>query len=202
MKFFLIITISIITLAAAAQYLINKSSAKTEQHEYEVIKKYDDFEIRQYKPALFSSVILNVNTYKESSNQGFRILAGYIFGANERNESIPMTTPVAMEIDSNSKMMFMVPSAYQEDNLPRPNNQNINFEKHDSKIMAVVRFSGWANDEKIEKYKSILASSLSEKGINFKNKFTFLGYNPPYELINRRNEVAVELIDFKLRDNL
>jgi len=202
MKFFLIITISIISLVAAAQFLINKSSANTEQHEYEVIKKYDNFEIRQYKPALFSSVTLNVNTYKESSNQGFRILAGYIFGANERNENIPMTTPVAMEIDSNAKMMFMVPSAYQEDNLPKPDNQNIIFEKQDAKIMAVVRFSGWANDEKIEKYKSILATALGEKSINFKNKFIYLGYNPPYELINRRNEVAVELIDFQVQDNL
>jgi hypothetical protein len=193
-KTFLIITISIISLTAAAQFLINKSSAKTEQHEYEVIKKYDDFEIRQYKPALFSSVILNVNTYKESSNQGFRILAGYIFGDNEQGQKIAMTSPVAMEIDSNSKMMFMVPAEYSEATLPKPTNDKIQFERREAKIMAAIRFGGWANDEKIADYERKLSEALSKENIQVKGKFMYFGYNPPYEIINRRNEVVVEVV--------
>jgi hypothetical protein len=29
------------------------------------------------------------------------------------------------------------------------------------------------------------------------NHFSYLGYNPPYEMINRRNEIVVELINYK-----
>ena len=48
-----------------------------------------------------------------------------------------------------------------------------------------------------EKYKSILIDELVKENLNFIHKFTFLGYNPPYEVMNRRNEVMVELINYK-----
>ena len=63
--------------------------------------------------------------------------------------------------------------------------------------MAAIRFDGWADDEKIEKYKAILRDELDKQNIQFIHKFIFLGYNPPYEIMNRRNEVVVELLNFK-----
>ena len=83
------------------------------------------------------------------------------------------------------------------ENLPNPKNSNIVFEKQEEKILAAIRFDGWADDEKIEKYKSILRDELVKEKINFVNKFLFLGYNPPYEIMNRRNEVVVELINYQ-----
>ena len=59
--------------------------------------------------------------------------------------------------------------------------------------MAAITFGGWANDEKLEKYKQKLKSALEAEGIAYTNKFYFFGYNPPYEVFNRKNEVAVEL---------
>jgi hypothetical protein len=67
-----------------------------------------------------------------------------------------MTSPVVMELGDTSKMMFMVPKNYDLKNLPNPNNPKIVFEKQEEKIIAAIRFDGWADDEKIEKYKSIL----------------------------------------------
>ena len=180
-----------------AQIYISKYSSRTEQHKYEVIKSYDKFEIRRYEPALFSSVILEKKGYKENSGEGFRILAGYIFGGNESNEKIEMTSPVAMELGDTSKMMFMVPESYQLENLPTPNNSKIVFEKKEEKIMAAIQFSGWADDEKIEKNKLILINELEKEKLLTNGKFTFLGYNAPFELTNRRNEVIVELINYK-----
>ena len=77
-----IIIISILVVITITQFFISKSTQETEQHNYKVIKKFDKFEIRKYDPALFSSVKLNKKGYKESSIEGFGILAGYIFGAN------------------------------------------------------------------------------------------------------------------------
>ncbi|MFZ4680815.1 MAG: SOUL family heme-binding protein, partial [Flavobacterium sp.] len=142
-----IIIISILVLITIAQIFISRSTQQTEQHNYKVIKKFDKFEIRKYDSALFSSVKLNKKGYKESSSEGFGILAGYIFGANESNEKIAMTSPVVMELGDTSKMMFMVPKNYNLKNLPNPNNPKIVFEKQEEKIIAAIRFDGWADDE-------------------------------------------------------
>jgi hypothetical protein len=192
-----IIIIPILLLIAIAQIYLSRSTKLTEQHNYKVIKKFDKFEIRKYDAALFSSVKLNKKGYKESSSEGFRILAGYIFGDNDAKEKIAMTSPVVMELGDSSKMMFMVPKNYNLKNLPNPNNSKIVFEKEEVKIIAAIRFDGWADDEKIEKYKTILSNELVKEKLNFINKFSFLGYNPPYEVMNRRNEVVVELINYK-----
>jgi len=194
----LIIIISILLLIVIIQIYISRSTQQTEQYSYKVIKSYDQFEIRKYDSALFSSVKLSKKGYKESSSEGFGILAGYIFGDNESNEKIAMTSPVMMELGDTSKMMFMVPKNKNLGNLPNPKNSKIVFEKQEEKIIAAIRFDGWANDEKIEKYKSILRDELVKEKINFENKFIFLGYNPPYDVMNRRNEVVVELINYKL----
>lgn len=198
MKTLIIITISIVLLIVIIQIYISRSTQQTEQHSYKVIKNYDKFEIRQYDSALFSSVKLSKKGYKESSSEGFRILAGYIFGDNESNEKIAMTSPVMMELGDTTKMMFMVPKNKNLGNLPNPKNNKIVFEKQEEKTFAAISFDGWADDEKIAKYKSILKDELVREKINFVNKFIFMGYNPPYQVMNRRNEIVVELIDYKL----
>jgi len=34
---------------------------------------------------------------------------------------------------------------------------------------------------------------LDAEGITYTNRFYFLGYNPPFEVFNRKNEIIVEL---------
>jgi len=191
-----IIIISILLLMAIAQVSISRSTQQTEQRKYTVIKSFDQFEIRKYDSALYSSVRLSKKGYKASSSEGFGILAGYIFGGNASNEKIAMTSPVVMELGDSAKMMFMVPQNYNLNNLPNPTNSKIVFEKQEEKIIAAIRFDGWADDEKIEKYTSILKAELAKEKIEYIDKFTFLGYNPPYEVINRRNEIVVELMNY------
>jgi len=94
MRTFISITAVLLILVVITQAFIIRSVSKTEQHKYVVLKEYDGFEVRQYAPALFSSVKLNADSYDETSSSGFRILAGYIFGGNESNEKIAMTSPV------------------------------------------------------------------------------------------------------------
>lgn len=197
MKITLILFGSLLTLLIIAQVYISKSTTQTEQHNYQVIKKFDNFEVRKYEPALFSSVKLGKRSYKEISGEGFRILAGYIFGDNSAKKQIAMTSPVKMDLGDSTKMSFMVPKSYNLEDLPNPNNNKILFEKQDEKIIAAITFDGWADNDKIEKYTALLKSELEKAKLPHTNKFSFLGYNPPYEVLNRRNEVVVELTDFK-----
>ena len=195
MKITVIIIIALLIFMLIAQVYISKSTNRTEQHAYTVIKKFEQFEIRKYEPAIFSSIKLGKKSYSESSSNGFRILAGYIFGGNEKNESIAMTSPVTMELGDSTTMKFMVPKGYSMNTLPKPNNSDITFEEQKEKIIAAIQFDGWANNDKIEYYTSILKDELAKAHINHTNKFSYLGYNPPYEITNRRNEIIVEIIN-------
>jgi hypothetical protein len=60
--------------------------------------------------------------YLEATKLGFSILAGYIFGANDKQEKIPMTSPVELSIEDSMNMMFMVPRKRTLSDLPKPNN--------------------------------------------------------------------------------
>jgi hypothetical protein len=197
MKTFIAIIGTLTLLLLITQAFILKSSSKIEQHKYSVIKTYDNFEVRRYAKALFSSVKLNEKSYEEVSGKGFRVLAGYIFGNNVGNEKIAMTSPVAMEIGDSSKMSFMVPAGYSVDNLPKPTDNKIYFEVKEEAIMAAIQFGGWASDEKIEEYKNKLIADLAKEKLKFTGSFSYLGYNPPYEVFNRRNEIVIELVNYK-----
>jgi len=164
-----------------------------ETYPYVVKKKYDRFEIRSYEATLFTSVKLATKGYKNSSSKGFSILAGYIFGGNERNEKISMTSPVTMSLEDSVVMMFMVPKKLNKDLLPKPNQSGIEFKEEPAKQLAAIKFSGWANDSKIEKYKQELKAALDAEGIKYSNHYYFFGYNAPFEVFNRKNEVLVEL---------
>jgi hypothetical protein len=170
-----------------------KSQRNIETYPYVINKKFNTFEIRSYEETLFTSVKLSTTGYKNSSSKGFSILAGYIFGGNERNEKISMTSPVAMTLEDSMTMMFMVPKDLKKEMLPKPNQSLIEFKEEPAKTVAAISFSGWANDKKIEKYKQKLKSALDAEGIAYADRFYFLGYNAPYEVFNRKNEVIVEL---------
>jgi len=164
-----------------------------ETYPYTVKEKHETFEIRNYEASLFTSVKLSVKEYKEASSKGFSILAGYIFGGNDKNEKIAMTSPVSMSLEDTTRMMFMVPKKFSKETLPQPNQSKIEFREEPAKTVAAISFGGWANDKKIEQYKKQLTAALDAKGISYTNRFYFLGYNPPYEVLNRKNEIIVEL---------
>lgn len=193
MKALLIILGSIVLIFGVVQILSMRSQNNIETYPFTLVKTYDQFEIRQYEASLFTTVKLNTQGYEESSGRGFSILAGYIFGNNDRNEKIAMTSPVAMSLEDSVTMMFMVPSALSKETLPKPGQSEIEFLEEPAKTVAAIRFKGWANDDKIKKYREELTAALDLEGIDHTNRFYYLGYNPPYEVVNRKNEIIVEL---------
>jgi hypothetical protein len=188
------IILGIIAVAfIAVQIFALKSQKNIETYSYVVNKEYDQFEVRRYEATLFSSVKLSGTTYKETSSEGFSVLAGYIFGNNERSEKIAMTSPVAMTLEDSSTMLFMVPNKFNKETLPQPNESKIKFHNEPAKTVAAIQFKGWASDKKIENYKQKLIAALDNEGISHTDRFYFFGYNAPYEVFNRKNEVIVEL---------
>jgi hypothetical protein len=184
----------IVLLFQAFRYITNQ---QVEEQKFTVIKKYPTFEIRFYPSAVLATVYSKAKTYKELAGPGFNKLAGYIFGGNDKETKIAMTAPVRMDInDSNSSMSFVMPANYSVENLPKPNNANVEVKKIPEEYVAVIKFGGYASDEDIKTYSEKLQKLLLENGILSHGNYRFLGYNPPFQIIGRRNEIIV-CVDWK-----
>jgi len=105
-----------------------------------------------------------------------------------------MTSPVHMDIsESGSSMSFVMPSKYDLKTLPRPNDASVEIHETKGEYAAAIEFGGYANDAAIQKYAGLLENALNEKGIKAIGNFRYLGYNPPYQVMGRKNEVIVEV---------
>jgi len=168
---------------------------KTETQAYKVIRKEKEFEIRFYPSATMAVITSSAKTYKELGSSGFTKLATYIFGGNKDKKQIAMTSPVHMDIsDTISSMSFVMPANYTKDNLPLPNNSEVAIQTSPDEYVAAITFGGFASNENIQKHISILGKSLNENNLPYDGNFRYLGYNPPYQLFGRRNEIIVALI--------
>ena len=193
MKIILSIFGIILILFVISQLFFLNSQRNIETYAFTIIDSYETIEIRQYEASLFTSVQMSSNNYRKTSSKGFSVLAGYIFGGNDKEEKIAMTSPVAMSLKDSTTMLFLVPKKYTRDNLPVPNDSRIEFKNIPEKRVAAISFGGWANDLKIASFKKKLIDVLNSKGIKYTDNFYFLGYNAPMEVFNRKNEIIVEL---------
>lgn len=187
------------------------SAMAIEEPKYTVIENSGEFELRAYSPKIVAETLVSGSMDKASS-AGFRLIADYIFGNNTSrtgdNEKISMTAPVTMEPTSEKISMtapvsmeqtggqwrvhFVMPGQYTLETLPKPNNPLVTLREVPTSNYAVIRFSGFAGEDKVAKRAADLMTWLDSKGITPIGKPELARYNPPWTLpFLRRNEVMV-----------
>ncbi len=192
MKLMIKFSIVMVVVLVLFQSFSIMSSNKSEEQKYTVVRAYEDFEIRFYPSAVIATINSNAKTYNDLSGPGFQKLAGYIFGGNEANMNIAMTSPVHMDVnDSVSTMSFVMPSEYTEKTLPKPNDPGVNITNTEDEYVAAIRFGGFASDQDRKYYTEMLQDLLKENSITTLGHYRFLGYDPPYQMTDRRNEIVV-----------
>jgi len=193
MKVLTIVLVVLAVLFAISQVWAQSQVSGIEEYPYTILKDMGDVEIRRYEQANFIYATMDASSYEQNSGRGFGILAGYIFGGNERQQKIAMTSPVEMEMDEKITMKFLIPSQYKMEDMPKPDDVQVQFKTEAERTMAAITFGGFADDAKIEHHKEKLLDRLAEEGIAHTGQWSFMGYDPPFKLYNRRNEVVVEL---------
>lgn len=188
------LSLGLLLIFVVFQSFISMNAFKTEKQKYRLVSKEKEFEIRYYPSATFATIYSDATNYKGVANKGFRKLAGYIFGGNEKKESISMTAPVRMSMsDKGSSMSFIMPEKYNKQSLPVPNDNSITIQNSKPEYVAVISFGGYASDEKIAIYKDKLMEALTKQKIQVKGEFNFLGYNAPFQFIGRTNEIIIPI---------
>ena len=188
--------ISLLVIAAVFlvfQLVVSMTTSDIETPKYKVLKKYPRFELRQYESMMLATTNLGVASFDEKSSEGFRTIASYIFGKNKSNEKIAMTAPVIYHADSISTLSFVVPRSKTQESMPVPIDQNLTFVVQAPRLLAVLDFGGFINNEKLAARMAELKKAVLKEGFQIKGQGYYFGYNPPWQLIGRKNEVAFEL---------
>jgi hypothetical protein len=181
----------------------------TETPKYSVIKKQNEIEIRQYSGYIQAEVTIIEKNYKSAIEKGFTVLAGYIFGNNISRQKIEMTTPVKVSSQSQKIAMttpvivtgngqftvaFIMPAEYTLETLPLPKDGNIHITLVPAHLMAAIRFSGYFQQNTINKNKERLSLWLKEENLETEGDFVVAGYNPPWiPGFLARNEIMIKI---------
>src|SRR6476660_4687821 len=127
----------------------------TEEPRY-TSEKVIGLEIRNYGPRIAETTVFGDED--KALSDGFRRLAGYIFGGNHGNAKIAMTAPVARQsgqkiamtapvsktssADGGSVVRFFMPAGWTMDTLPEPNDDEVGLVTVPDETVAVLRFTG------------------------------------------------------------
>ena len=170
------------------------SEQKYREPSFLLLDTKDNIEIRQYNEYIVAKTSISLKN-NENDDGMFRVLASYIFGQNEKKQSIPMTAPVTtFKNDSLQNMLFYILDTEDINTLPNPSAQNITLEKFSLGKCAVISFSWFVNDKKINKYKNKLKKFLDDNGYIQQSPFMVNRYDSPWKLpFLRRNEVLVKI---------
>lgn len=174
---------------------------------YTVVRSAEVFEVRRYEPYLIAETIVST-TAGEAGNQGFRILAGYIFGGNKGARKIEMTAPVAQSpvkiamtapvAQSASAggyaIQFAMPREWTLQSLPEPNDARVMLREVPARTVAVIRYSGTSSQDLYDENLKKLKDALEQDGIKWRGEPMWARYNPPWTpWFLRRNEIWLEV---------
>jgi hypothetical protein len=179
-----------------------------EEPAFKRVKTDGAFEVRDY-PGLIAAEAHVEGERQPAINQGFRLIADYIFGNNRQKAKVAMTAPVTQSADSGQKIAmtapvtqsgdgqrwtvrFIMPSSYTLATLPEPNNSRVTLVPLPPQRFAVVRFSGLASEADITTQTQKLVSWMKSQNLIAQGPPTLARYDPPWTLwFMRRNEILI-----------
>lgn len=181
---------------------------QTEEPDYRVLVTDGDYQLRDY-PAMTVAETVVEGGRKASLSAGFRVLADYIFAKSRGGEKLSMTVPVMQdggdpmasdpplfddELEGAWRTRFVMPAGRDIDDLPQPPD-GVELVEMPARKVAVVSFTGVANDKLLSAQEDRLRGWLARRGDTSEAEPEYAFYNSP--MIPgplRRNEVWLPLV--------
>ena len=198
-----------ILLAIASVVAGATQTMAIEEATYSVVKKDDNFEIRDYPPHLIAETLV-VGSLEEAGSKAFKILFGYISGENRSRRKVEMTAPVSQQanpekikmtapvgqqrVEDKWAVSFMMPASYSLETLPEPENPKVTLRRVPGRRMAAVRYSGFWSEKGYLKNKRKLESWINDSGLEIAGGPFWARYNAPFiPWFLRRNEIMIPI---------
>ncbi len=181
-----------------------------EEPNFEVIKRFSQFEVRKYQAYLVAEVVVP-GPAEKAGNTAFEYLGGYIFGKNKGSKKIEMTAPVSQTpvptkiamtapvsqsaTEGGYLVQFAMPREFTMDTLPEPTNPKVKLREMPAQTYAVIQYSGSWSQALYEEKLNLLKKSISEAGLKIDGEPIFSRYNAPFSLpFFRRNEIWIAVL--------
>jgi SOUL heme-binding protein len=204
---------SAVKVISAALLAVSGAVQATEEPAYSMTQKNEIFEVRRYEPYVVAEVVVP-GPASEAGNQGFGILAGYIFGKNKGERKLEMTAPVAqtpmaaepVKLDMTAPvaqqattggflLQFVMPRGYTLATLPEPVDARIKLRDVPAQTVGVIRYSGGWSQANYEENLARLRQALAAANLKTEGEPIFSRYNSPMmPAFWRRNEIWLNLI--------
>jgi hypothetical protein len=183
--------------------------ANVQEPRYVTQLRDGDFEVRQYGTRVVAETTV-AGEWNDAGNEGFRRLAGYIFGKNRRSAKVAMTAPVAQAPTADEKgvklamtapvaqhgvgdswrVAFTMPEGETLATLPVPEDSRVVLRELPPARVAVVRFSGRWTDANMSEHEAELRRWVSDRHLTILGGAEVNRYDPPFKpWFLRRNEV-------------
>ncbi|KAB5581654.1 hypothetical protein PHYPO_G00178240 [Pangasianodon hypophthalmus] len=162
---------------------------------YTVVNTYEGFEERRYNASQWITTDIP-STREKDIQDGFWKLYYFMQGKNKEGKEIAMTRPVVVSVSEaveNGGRQVSISFFINADIvLPKPNDETIKNKDLPAATVYVRVFDGIASEadaiENVEKLKEYLQAA----GKPFDStRFEAAGYDAPWDLINRHNEVWI-----------
>jgi hypothetical protein len=188
--------------------LAGGAAMATEEPAFKVAIQAGALEVRDY-PALIAAEVTVGGDRGAAGNQGFRLLAGYIFGGNTRKESLAMTAPVVMARTGGETIAmtapviqgggpgawvvrFIMPAGRSLESLPTPNDKRVRLVPIPPTRIAVARFSGLAGEGDVKRQTADLEAFIAARHLHATGAPALSRYDPPWTpWFMRRNEIWI-----------
>lgn len=169
----------------------------------------DGIEVRNYGSNRWTSTEVQGVSLDDAMETGFHRLFDYISGANSAGKPIDMTAPVLTQVlpgagpncNTTFKVSFFVPFDYQAPNdpPPAPTDSTVFTETIPAMKVAVKSFGGQPKEDAMIAEATLLEEQIAkdddlEKDPQAGESWWAAGYDPPFRLTNRHNEVWVNII--------
>ena len=175
----------------------------TERPSFTVERRPAGLEIRQYRPYVVAQTEVD-GPMEVAGNEGFRRLAGYIFGGNGTGQKIAMTAPVAMaplpeeaRISPKGRgfvVQFMMPASFTLASLPQPKDARVTFAEVPARRMAALAYRGNWSEARYQAHLEKLRAALAAEGLKAIGTPVWGRYDPPFmPTFMRTNEILVEV---------
>jgi hypothetical protein len=184
------------TAAVVAGAFFVWRASRAEEPCYQTVESDSAIEIRKY-PALVTAGTEHRGERQAALTEGFRTLADYLFAKSREGAKLPMTAPVLSDTDGDGswRTRFVMPTGKARAELPKPPS-GVELTAEPAQRVAVIRFSGRADEATLAAKEGALRSWLQLRGLPSEGKAVHAYYNAPFlPGPMRRNEVMIALSD-------
>lgn len=192
-------------------------TGRIEEPKYDVVARHDDMEVRTYAPRLLAETVVD-GSFEQAPSEGFRRIAGFIFGKNKPGKEVAMTAPVEVIPNSNETdsakiamtapvtqqasasgkwtITFTMPASYTMESLPKPVDDRVTVRQLQPMKYVALRFGGFNTRSNVDESIARLRKLAAAQGFKLRGEPVYARYNPPWTpWFWRRNEILIELVE-------